>query len=565
MNTSSLANTLLINIGLGPVASSRNTVKKGEPFTLPAAVEQHQSDASANASETAKTDNIPTDACLATEPTNEPPQDRGCSVDEQNEPPASGQDKTRPRANEQGLASNAVAAQPAVVQQWLATYSQNIEHGRQGLARKVGPKAGYELAQLLANLKIAEAAAGIGQAANANKNKPLAAENSTPVEENTALPNNAADVVGTEPEEVTVPEKPADSAVIAAQNFIEPELTTEDTSDASGSKESPEDGEAQQPKEASVGIKTTDNSSPQPLITDKTVVSEVLPKPFFTVAETTKDKPSVPQPPKAQINQEQTIPTEQKPAVNNLHAAQQDGNNKAQVSNLLGDFTPAKSNPEQVQVTAQQTKNHGDLPFDNGSNSQTAQQPLSGGNLQSSTTAQATASAMAAKTPNNAFADNAFNSVGEQIQQYIHSSVRKGDQQITVHLNPPELGRVFIRLQEQSDQITGLLEVSKAQTRLEIQQALPQIIQHLAESGIQVKRLEVVLTDQSGQQAYKDQSMATGQENWSGQQAPANPDPQGNGFGFFAREQWLTSLDSYSGFTEIQEQLVTDGVLNLLI
>ncbi|MHC4109926.1 MAG: hypothetical protein ACYSUY_02565 [Planctomycetota bacterium] len=45
------------------------------------------------------------------------------------------------------------AIQPSMVQLWLAQYSLNAEHGKEGVARKVEPKAGYELAQLLTNLK----------------------------------------------------------------------------------------------------------------------------------------------------------------------------------------------------------------------------------------------------------------------------------------------------------------------------------------------------------------------------------------------------------------------------
>ncbi|MHC4104514.1 MAG: hypothetical protein ACYSR9_06210, partial [Planctomycetota bacterium] len=45
------------------------------------------------------------------------------------------------------------AEQPSLVQIWLTQYSLNIEHGKEGIARKVEPKAGYELAQSLKNLR----------------------------------------------------------------------------------------------------------------------------------------------------------------------------------------------------------------------------------------------------------------------------------------------------------------------------------------------------------------------------------------------------------------------------
>ncbi|MHC4346792.1 MAG: hypothetical protein ACYSUP_19155, partial [Planctomycetota bacterium] len=68
--------------------------------------------------------------------------------------------------------------------------------------------------------------------------------------------------------------------------------------------------------------------------------------------------------------------------------------------------------------------------------------------------------------------------------------------------------KVLINLQERQEQITGFLEVSKLQTRYELEQALPQIIRTLHDAGVQVKRLEVVLDDQAQQQNLRDQSQS---------------------------------------------------------
>ncbi len=113
--------------------------------------------------------------------------------------------------------------------------------------------------------------------------------------------------------------------------------------------------------------------------------------------------------------------------------------------------------------------------------------------------------------------------INKQILESIHSSIsRQGiDKQITVQLNPPELGKVLIKFQERDEQITGFLEVSKSQTRYEVEHALPQIIRNLNESGIQIKKLEVVSTDinqsqQESQESFKEQLFSgddTGQGN----------------------------------------------------
>jgi flagellar hook-length control protein FliK len=99
--------------------------------------------------------------------------------------------------------------------------------------------------------------------------------------------------------------------------------------------------------------------------------------------------------------------------------------------------------------------------------------------------------------------------IGRQILDSIQSSLpgQGNNNQITVRLNPPELGQVVIKFQEKGSQLTGLLEFSNTQTRTEVEQALPHIIRTLADSGVEIKRLEVVLSNssQSGNQS-QDQS-----------------------------------------------------------
>jgi flagellar hook-length control protein FliK len=103
--------------------------------------------------------------------------------------------------------------------------------------------------------------------------------------------------------------------------------------------------------------------------------------------------------------------------------------------------------------------------------------------------------------------------IREQISLAVQGSIKQGQQQITIHLNPPELGRVSIKFTENNNELTGLLETTNSQTRAEIRQALPDIIRSLEESGINVKRLDVTLSDssaksdlmrQSAQQSFRD-------------------------------------------------------------
>lgn len=86
-------------------------------------------------------------------------------------------------------------------------------------------------------------------------------------------------------------------------------------------------------------------------------------------------------------------------------------------------------------------------------------------------------------------------SIGEQILDSVQVSAARGDRQVLVRLNPPELGNVLVRFQEHGHILTGTLEVSNGQTRREIEQILPQVARTLQEAGVQVRRIEVVASD----------------------------------------------------------------------
>ena len=150
----------------------------------------------------------------------------------------------------------------------------------------------------------------------------------------------------------------------------------------------------------------------------------------------------------------------------------------------------------------------------------------------------------------------------ESVQTSI--SQQSTDRQITVSLNPPELGKVLIRFQQQEAELTGLMEVNKAQTRFEIEQALPQIIRNLADCGIQIKRLEVTLSNeqQTGQGTLGNQSL---QSDGTQQQYSANPGTAENDTDINESNEWLARNNSYENLSELQEALITDGSINLLI
>ncbi len=234
-------------------------------------------------------------------------------------------------------------------------------------------------------------------------------------------------------------------------------------------------------------------------------------------------------------------------------------------NNLSENQSVQKLNVAAVQVSTGQTKDHG-ASTSNKNASQGFEQMLSHNTPQTLITEQTPAAAKNATTanmPGQNSSSNVSADIGKQILESIHSSISQqgAERQITVRLNPPELGKVSITFRQQDGELTGLMEVSKAQTRFEIEQTLPQIIRNLADSGIQIKRLEVMLSneEQSGQGTLGNQSMQSGGAHQHNSGTPGNnPDADES-------NEWLASNNSYENLYELQEGLITDGSINMLI
>lgn len=152
--------------------------------------------------------------------------------------------------------------------------------------------------------------------------------------------------------------------------------------------------------------------------------------------------------------------------------------------------------------------------------------------------------------------------VTSQIRESIQTSLNSDNKQIVIQLDPPELGKVSVNITENSSGITGLLSVDNAQTKHQIQQNLPEIIQNLQDSGVNVKKIEVVLAgNNQEQQTMKEQSSMSGQNNWYGQQqSQSNPESHRYNTVY---NQWTSSNDSISQFEE-QEMQFTGSSVNML-
>ena len=654
MNTGLLTSTFVGNVGVGLTPSKPTAAQNRGQFTpAPADDQQH-----ANTPEPTTTDNTLTIA--QNEHINKPPQEFRYTLRKKTmtEGPQKGQVDIESKS--QSPTSNK-AQQPGVVQTWLAQYPL-VEHGKKGVARKMGPKAGYELARLLAKLRTGKSPPGTGPTAKPVAKEPLLTVDKGQLGLKAVLPDTSGGtlVTDTQPAErknagkIQVSNKILSTkGLINQQNGKELDseaLTTDGkttpagekpaiagTSVTSGSQKTPVlGGQKLTPETPTAGGKTavagektaiTDvqavsgsqktpvSNDSFPAVQDKSAaprqkVPVDLGKPALIAKKPEQGSRTFPTAAEnkgvfnSQTNKADTenkgvfnsafnkadtenkdvfnsqtnkADTENKDVFNSQTGKADttrrshpgtpglselmDGSGKEQADNPSGKLLLQNLNQAQVQVSTGQTKDRGSSTSGNSSNSN-FEQVLSN-NAQAPITEQTSASVQTAKAANNASPGNAFANVSEQLQESIHTSLRQGDQQLTIRLNPPELGRVFIKFQGKGDQITGLLEVDRAQTRYEIEQALPQIIRNLAECGVQIKRLEVVLTNQQEQHAFKEPSLAAEQDAWFGQQAGAernNPSSD-----IFGTNEWRADDPGYSGYSELQEMLIADDFVDVLV
>jgi len=182
-----------------------------------------------------------------------------------------------------------------------------------------------------------------------------------------------------------------------------------------------------------------------------------------------------------------------------------DSNGNKNASNLPSDFLSYKTTVPESQILTRQPKSQNSSVANDNFNAN-FEQMFSHNAAQIAVAQKSSILPQTDKPVNDFYFSDASSDVAKQILESIYSSFSTDSKQITIRLNPPELGKVFIRFRQEDTNITGLLEVDKTQTKYQIEQALPQIIQNLQDSGIQIKRLEVALAQQDQQDPLPDQS-----------------------------------------------------------
>jgi len=497
--------------GKNPVPSKPDEIREGAKFSLTPDDKHPQ----INGLEKPTADNINEEIQNRKEPVNKSTQDFTKSIHKKtkSENPSEAENKTKRK--EQNAASGTTkqpSEQQNLIKIWLAEPSVAAEQSKEGGATKIEPKVGKQLAQIIANTQT-------GKSPPAGRKLPETGNNT-------------------------------DKVSVLARTIAETKPVTEK-------------------------VNTKELVPEVPANTDKsTNVSRGKPAVGNINLATVQSKASEMQPQPAGINPEKPVPAEETQSKTTASQTlskllNPNGKESIQAGNDLSENHAAqKLNIATVQVSTGQTKDQG-TSTSNKNASQGFEQMLSHNTPQTLITEQTAAAAKNATTanmPGQNSSSNVSADIGKQILESIHSSVSQqgAERQITIRLNPPELGKVSITFRQQDAELTGIMEVSKAQTRYEIEQTLPQIIRNLADSGIQIKRLEVMLSneEQSGQGTLGNQSLQSGgthQQNSANHGMPGyNPDADES-------NEWLASNNSYENPYEFQEGFITDGSINMLI
>ena len=561
INLFTIDNTLAATTGASSALPKSDEIRKGAKFSLTPDDEHPQ----VNSFEKPTTDNINEEIQNRKEPISKSPQEFTQTISKKTKSENTCEYENKTKQKEQNAASVTIelpSEQQNFIKSWLAEYSVAVEQNKEGTATKIEPEAGQQLAQIIANMRTVKPPPVTGHAVKSAEIKLLHSTEKGQLGLKTVLP-----------------------ATSEGQNGLKAVLPATTKSTPEGKKQ-PETGN--NTEKVSISAKTIAETKS---ITEKGSIKELTPEiPANTGKSTTtasvktpavninqqavQAKASEMQPQPDGIDPEKPVPakeTEAKTTASETLSKLLNPNGKetAHTGNDLSENQSVqKLNIAAVQVSTGQTKDQG-TSTSNKNDSQGFEQMLSHNTPQTLITEQTPAAAKnatTANTPGQNSSSNVSADIGKQILESIHSSVSKqgAERQITIRLNPPELGKVSITFRQQNAELTGLMEVSKAQTRFEIEQTLPQIIRNLADSGIHIKRLEVMLSneEQPGQGTLGNQSMQSGGAH---QHNSANPGTPGNNPNANYSNEWLAGNNSYENLYELQEALITDSSINMLI
>ena len=105
-----------------------------------------------------------------------------------------------------------------------------------------------------------------------------------------------------------------------------------------------------------------------------------------------------------------------------------------------------------------------------------------------------------------------------QLTETLRNQEAQAGQEIVVRLHPPELGSVRMTLHTEGDHVRGVVVVDSARTYAELHQEMPGLVQRLADSGVDLRRLDIVLNERADRSDDGGSSaMAGGEQGRQGQ------------------------------------------------
>jgi flagellar hook-length control protein FliK len=177
----------------------------------------------------------------------------------------------------------------------------------------------------------------------------------------------------------------------------------------------------------------------------------------------------------------------------------------------------------------------------------------------------------ALESANNLTSDNhdPAGAIREQISQSVTAAAQQLNRQITIQLNPPELGKVSVKFSQAGSELTGLIEASNTRTRADINQQIPEILRSLEQAGITVKRIDVTLSDLTGRSNHDSQRDNSSQFNWDrppGHNFNDSPQQHFPSDSFTTPSQYLSTSSQYEPqAASHQSRVYTSSALDILI
>ncbi|MFP4433775.1 MAG: flagellar hook-length control protein FliK [Phycisphaerae bacterium] len=132
----------------------------------------------------------------------------------------------------------------------------------------------------------------------------------------------------------------------------------------------------------------------------------------------------------------------------------------------------------------------------------------------------ATAATAAQSAPAGASVEGADEvSPADQVFAQMRGNLRGAGDSMVIRLDPPELGRVRISLEMDSDGLRAQIRTDNAQTLGDLQREAQTLITRLTEAGIQVRRVDIQPTEQNGERPMHDPADGQAQQGANPQEA----------------------------------------------